>query len=712
MKSASITTLCHIFLLFVGFQGLFVLDLKAQPLQWTQIEGIYSGEITNMLVHPTSNDVVLTSERRIYKWYEANRTWKPLKMNLGYNPVIDHVSAGSVDDVYFGWSNKVFYTHDFGENWMSQDIFPNTLGAIVSICGTENGRVLAVASTFSGLVIPEIYFSSNRAMTWTTVLSDIHFFPNEIIYDEQNEVFIAATNKGVWKSSDNGLTWVSMNQGPINELTTLRHIHKVKNTGTLLVSAFYNVFRSDDGGQSWAQLPGNMFGRGGFDDDGAGNIYKTGDEEGLYFSNDDGLSWAERLDDGMPAAVEMVKIGNNSSLYISGSKHAGLLQYNEDSEQWIQVGVPEYAINAIHAIPNSDVVLVATDDSLFRSTDKGMSWQRANEGIDHPFFRGLGQYGNEVVAMNVFKGFYFSSDLGQSWSQGSGTLPSQIASNMISTNLNKIFVTTAFEITMSPNKGVVWVSYMQGLPAQTPGNTLAFVQRAGQPGYLYCDVPFGNLYRTNIGIGGPANWQPYDNGLPDDLLYSMVGSLDNNMLLAYSTDELYVTSTLTDQWTTVAHPTGQSNLVALMAIDALRWIAGTENGIYFTNNGGQSWQTSNEGLLDVRIRSLQINQDGLVLAGTEDGGLYFSEGLMSSIISIQIPEKSFSLWPNPAHDYVTVEGAGLDTNDWFACDVLGRKIHIKSDSGYGALRLDVEDLAPGVWWISSSGYVGKMLLKN
>ncbi|MCC6411668.1 MAG: hypothetical protein IT270_08415 [Saprospiraceae bacterium] len=712
MKSASMTTLCRFSLLFVGFQSLFVLDTHAQPLQWTQIEGVYSGEVTHILVHPATFDVVLTTDRKIYKWYENSRTWKPINMGLGYDPVIDYASAGSVDDVYFGWGNKVFYSHDFGENWMSQDIFPNTLGGIFSICGTEDGRVLAVAATTSGMVLPEIYFSTDRATTWTTVLSDIPFFPNKIIYDEENELFLAATSKGVWKSANNGLNWTSMNQGAIDEMTSLRHIHKVKNTGTLLASTVYNVFRSADDGQTWTQIPGNMFGWGGFDDDGAGIIYKCGDEEGLYVSTDDGITWAERLDEGMPAELNLVKFGNNGALYVSGSKHAGLLRYDETSEQWIQVGVPEYAIQGIHAVPNTDVVLVATDDSLFRSTDKGMTWQRANGGIDHPFFSGVGQYGNEVVAMNVFEGFYFSSDLGQSWSQGGGSLPTQIGNNMISTNLNKLFVTTGFEIAMSPDKGVSWVSYTQGLPAQMPGNTLAYAKRIGQPGYLYCDVPFGNFYRTNISVGGPPNWQPYDNGLPEDLLFGSVASLDNNTLLAFSNDELYKTSTLSDQWTTVLHPTGILNLNALMAVDSLRWVAGTQTGIYFTTNGGQSWQTSNDGLLDIRIRSLAVNQDGYVLAGTEDGGLYYSEGLVSSIQNIQNTQKAFSLWPNPAHDFVTVEGAELNNNDWYASDVLGRKIALKSQNGNGSLRLDVKDLAPGIWWIGTEGYVGKMVVKD
>lgn len=713
MKSAVFSFLRRVFLLFIGFQPFFLIDVKAQ-FQWTQIEGIYSGEVSNMFVQPATNDIVLTTERKIYKWYASNRTWKPLRINFGFDPTIQYAGTGSENDLYFGWSNKVFYSHDFGENWQSQDILPPASGSIISICGTEDGRVLAIATSMTGAVMPEIYFSSNRAVSWTTMLSNIHFYPREIIFEEENALFMAATDKGVWKSEDNGVTWLSMNQGPMDETQNVQHLHLVKNTGTLLASTSQNVFRSDNGGQIWTKIPETIPGRGDFDDDGAGNIYKTGEENGLYVSTDDGQTWVERWDAGMPAEVNMVRIGNNNSLFISGRKNPGLLLYDEGLEKWKQEGVPEFAINAIYPASNSDVVLVATDDTLYRSIDKGMSWQRANEGIDHRFFIGLGQYGNELVAMSVFEGFYFSSDSGESWIPNKGPLPTSIANSMISTNSNKIFITNPFssQVLMSHNKGLIWASYMQGLPAQTEPNNLLFLQRSGQPGYLYCDAPFGKVYRTLI--NAPiSNWQPYYNGLPDNLMFGLFGSLDGNTLLTYGSTKIYKTSTLSDQWVGASlPPSSQTYLSAFLAIDDLRWIAGTEEGIYFTINGGQNWQLSNDGLLDVRIRSLQINQDGLVMAGTEDGGLYYSEGLMSSIISLQPTSKGFTIWPNPAHDYVIVKGVDVGANDWFATDVLGLRVTVPSNGNDGTMRLDISNLPPGIWWLSSLHNQGKILVKN
>jgi photosystem II stability/assembly factor-like uncharacterized protein len=709
MKSPFFNAPALVFCISFSLQFIGTTALKAQ-LQWTQVQGIYSGEVNDMIVHPANGNVLLnTGSSSPFKWYRSNNLWKPMDLNYFYGIVPGCTANGAADDVYYGWSNQVFYTHDFGESWMFNAVLPAGTGFIVRLCGTQDGRVLAIAASPTGAIFPEIFLSSDRGVSWTPFPSNIDFYPEVIIYDEQNNIFIAGSNKGVSKSADNGVTWVSMNSGDMTESVSVSQLHLVRPTGTLLASTFLQVFRSIDGGQSWQQLPGN-FQSGNFDHDDSGHIYKAGRSIGLYVSTDDGLNWTTRKETGMPDELDFVKAGTNNDLFCSGSDNAGLLLYDENSQVWVKKGLPQYAVNSIFPVPNSSVVMAATYDTLFRSSDKGMTWNRSNQGINHPFFDDLGAYGNEITAMNLFDGFYFSSDSGQSWTAPTGSFPN-LASSMVSTNANKIFLTSFGDVQFSPNKGVSWGLYMQGLPAEADPDKLIFIQRDSQPGYLYCIFAFGKVYRTRIN-NLTANWQPYYNGLPDNLLFDIYGSKDGNILLTTTQNKLFVSGTLSDQWTEVPYPPIQSNLNTLFAFDETRWIAGTESGLYFTTNGGQSWQSGNIGLADRRIRCIQVNQDGLLMVGTEEGGIFYTDDLLSSTYMPVHPLKQFSFWPNPSSDRIMIDGIGENVTGWNANDVFGRKIPLELHRVNNQMHLNIQNLTPGVWWISAPQYQGKMLIKK
>lgn len=57
-------------------------------------------------------------------------------------------------------------------------------------------------------------------------------------------------------------------------------------------------------------------------------------------------------------------------------------------------------------------------------------------------------------------------------------------------------------------------------------------------------------------------------------------------------------------------------------------------------------------------------------------------------------------------------GVDMNANVWYASDVLGRKIRLKSDRYHDAIRLDINELSPGFWWIFAADFSGKLLLKN
>ncbi len=73
------------------------------------------------------------------------------------------------------------------------------------------------------------------------------------------------------------------------------------------------------------------------------------------------------------------------------------------------------------------------------------------------------------------------------------------------------------------------------------------------------------------------------------------------------------------QWTKVFGPAGGD--VEAIASDAGHVYAGTDSGVYVSNNNGDTWTQELTDLTDSEIFSLAVTPNGTILAGTEGGGI-------------------------------------------------------------------------------------------
>lgn len=264
----------------------------------------------------------------------------------------------------------------------------------------------------------------------------------------------AATDKGLWRSGDNGTSWTE---------TTLKNIavYAVKSrdigrTSTLLVGTDKGVLRSTDGGNSWASpevttgtvSTSNIVAlKKVFDIEVVGNAWFAATEKGVYRSNNDGRSWSlVNIDrtadnnevrgitvDGNTVIVNLWKeglwrstnngnswtkltIGNESTPSKSVFAHTGTL--------WIQQGKQTTTATA------SMLFAGAVSGNIWRSTDNGSTWTKtfsagtalrtasaSATGVD-----AMTAIGNRLVS-GAPNGLAFSNDNGRTWQTVRTTLP-------------------------------------------------------------------------------------------------------------------------------------------------------------------------------------------------------------------------------------------------------------------------------------------------
>lgn len=360
------------------------------------------------------------------------------------------------------------------------------------------------------------------------------------IYKANNIVYAGTNTQGVYKSTDDGLTWSAANSGI--ERASIHDI--VVSGGNLLAAAsstcssFNNVFKSTDNGGTWTGTSGlggmivNSFAIKGT------SVYATfgalPGSSGIARSTDDGTTW--------------------------------------------QI-VPSPIQNGGETIVSNNAIVVAEDNFIWRSTDDGLSWdvveQFALTGISSFARAGTKLFG----ASNT--GIETSTDNGGSWtfsafSNGAFSFSSD-GSVIYLGSKDKIFKSTDF--------GTTWIDVSTGLGK---GGIQALLFDGIN---LFAGAPADSagIYRST---NGGKNWDPAAAGLPIGKTIRSLISLGAYIFAGTNGDGIYRSSDHGDTWvkTDVDNNLLAQELVLTFCTKDNELFAGATNGIYKSTDDGATFQ--------------------------------------------------------------------------------------------------------------------------
>jgi len=237
--------------------------------------------------------------------------------------------------------------------------------------------------------------------------------------------FVAAASGGVWKTINGGTTWTPVfdNEGsysigaivldPRNPLTVW--VGTGENNSQRSVSYGNGVYRSDDGGKTWKNVglkASEHIGRIAIDPRDSnvlfvaaqGPLWGPGGDRGLFKTTDGGKTWKNVLNISENTGVTDVVIDqqNPDTMYtasyqrrrhmwtlINGGPESALYKSTDGGSTWnkLRVGLPTTELGRIGLAisPADSNVVYATVEAadrkggIFRSSDRGGSWERRNE---------------------------------------------------------------------------------------------------------------------------------------------------------------------------------------------------------------------------------------------------------------------------------------------------------------------------------------------
>lgn len=334
-----------------------------------------------------------------------------------------------------------------------------------------------------------------------------------------------------------------------------------------------------------------------------GSIFVASPVAGVVKSADDGHTWTSAntgMSNSNVVAIVLAPTSAGGENLIASTSLVGPVNgqgkvycSTDKGSTWSITGnMPVSAMRLMTDDRGANIVLAATQDKFYRSTDAGLSWVQANSD-------GIGSdVGFTVIGRNVFtthgSAVYKSTDYGTSWTSASQGV------NFVGNYGGKIFGIGTGEVTSA--------------------GTSLFLAGGS---YLYRSTDNGVSWHQ-VGCGpGPIN----DEGLPcwpveTGARYAVCGSV------LFGSDEYGVRRSTDDgdTWTSVGNGGPSCHRVRDLVVCGSRiFVATDSNGVFLSTDNGDTWNSLYSGLPTGRTSCLASSTESLFL-GTADRGVLLYTG--------------------------------------------------------------------------------------
>jgi len=625
-----------------------------------------------------------------------NTTWVSVGPYGGqvYTLVIDD-SNSSV--IYAGTDNGVFKTTDSGLNWQQVGL-PRKQIVSISIDYTAPSRKIYAAGAWS-----TVHRSSNNGETWEDISAGIS---QEYIWTiatdpSQAEHLWLGTNGGVYKWNGSNGRWEPT--APISSTRAL-----VIQGGVVFAGTEDGVFKSPDNGGSWVSINGDL--PQGYQqrcissllaDPGNPQIIYIGTwYGGAYKTMDGGQHWYS-MNTGLPSFTEikaLARHATNPNILFAASEgffadsidDSGVFKSTNGGGSWTYTSggmINRYARSlAVHPTGGNIVYVGTLGGGMFRSTDGGTTWQQRVQGLAALGVNDLLNVDGTLYTVTDLEGVYRSTNTGQTWEPLNIGLPPTtlyahsitqdeqdniflgierwgvlrldsggwvtVTNSLTQTNVRAIVAVSGtlmilaaapdqgdnYQILVSTDMGSTWTIQHDGLP--NPVQVRSFsVRRSGSSLAILAATAQG-IYRTAL---SPISWAEANSGLLTSDIYDVAVDPGNpNILYAAACPYVYKSENGGVSWERRTNGLSYSCLrtVTVDPLNPSSVYVGGDNGVHQSNDGGSFWsQVGADSLGYQDVKALMALPDQTLFAGT-------SAGIWKTRVLEPLPTSTASPWPS------------------------------------------------------------------
>jgi len=236
----------------------------------------------------TSNGDVYcgTNSHGVFKSTDNGSTWTQV-FSTQWN--VESLGANSIDDIFAGTTGGVYRSSNSGASWPAIGC-PTSFSMlnIIYALGINSSDELFGATNYG------IYISTDNGAIWNSTVLDTPYF-EDICIKPSDDIFVSTAWDGIFVSRDNGDTWTAINTGlpphPFYITMAILSIDFVGDTLYCGVSSNRGVYKSTDNGSNWFSSGLDTSSVTCLAIDSNGYIYAGTNLGGAYLSNDHANTW-------------------------------------------------------------------------------------------------------------------------------------------------------------------------------------------------------------------------------------------------------------------------------------------------------------------------------------------------------------------------------------------------------------------------------------
>jgi photosystem II stability/assembly factor-like uncharacterized protein len=361
----------------------------------------------------------------------------------------------------------------------------------------------------------------------------------------------------------------------------------------------------------------------------------------LYRSDDAGARW-RRMSPGFPrrgVSLDDIVVDPRGTVYVGfwevGGSAGGVAQSADGGTTFAMLaGIEGHSVRGLTIAPsNPDMLVAGTIGGVFRSLDRGRTWDRLTPQ-GHPDLRNVGSVAVDPTdPMTIYAGTWHlpwkSSDGGRSWfpiSTGMIDDSDVMTLTVDRWNTQNVFATACSGIYRSTDAASRWTK-VRGIPS-TSRRTRAFAQSPDNQGLVFAGTVEGLWMSEDAGI----TWRL---GTQKELVINSIVTLPGGIVLL-GTDGAGVVRSIDGGRSWAASNAGFSErFVSRMLFDRVgqRVLAGIwgdrhHGGVFAASTARGPWYRFGTGLEGREVLSLGLIGNE-VIAGTDDG-LFLSTGAVGA----------------------------------------------------------------------------------
>ncbi len=483
-----------------------------------------------------------------------------------------------------------------------------------------------------------VFVSTNNGNSWTK-LSHI---PSYSIYFDGTNLFAGSMAGGVYISTDYGLNW-TQTALQSETITTI-----ARNGTDLFVGSWNgNIYHTNNNGLSWTLMNnGSVFSSVHEIEFIGANIFAT-TSNGVFISSNSGASWTAS-NNGLLFDEAYSVVAYGSDIYVSS--FGGLYKSINNGANW---NLLTNSVTPNDMVFDGTDLLVCSNNGVFISSDFGINWTALNNGIFYTWLNCIAVIGNDLYAGTAGgiygRGVFVSHDYGLNWST-TGVIKSEVYAlyandtmifasvdtGGIFNSLNELEWNECYNGTYgriqcfekNGNDLYAGSSYGAGLFHSTNnGGTWNLLNNGLTNGYVNAiafigsDIYLGTHGGAYVSYNNGANWTIINNGLSGEILSLLTIGTD---LYAGGVGGMYKSTNGGLNWTSINNGLTNYDIRSLVVIGTKIFAASYNGGIFVSNNYGANWTSANNGLTNDSVQVL-IVEDTILFAGTDGSGVFMSD---------------------------------------------------------------------------------------